>query len=115
VALRLRGGVVPAGGGVVVVRARVDHALARVVVRQVGVVGVAREGELQHLHAGEAVAGAQLVHVGRDDAQILGYQRQLGELAPERVEQVVAGSGHPPAVHGGGLGGGDLPVGREAA
>ena len=55
------GGGEPADGGVVVVRAGVDDAVRRVVVRQEAVAGVGVEGELQHAHAGQTELIAQRV------------------------------------------------------
>src|SRR2546423_15262543 len=60
----------PTDGRVVVVRARVGDEVRVIVVRQVYILRVAAEGELQDAHAGETEVVAQGLNVGRDDAQI---------------------------------------------
>ena len=103
-------------------RTGVDNAVLVDVVRKIGVRGIdlaifgGGERELEYLHARQSVAVPEGLHVGRDDAQVLRYDRQLvAQLAPERVQQLLPGTWHPLAVHGRVLACRDLPAGREAA
>ncbi len=114
-ALVRRGAGPPADAGVVVVRARIDHAVRRVVVRQEEVRRVAAESELQHPHARQLEALAQRGHVGRDQAQVLGDDRHPPQARPHRLEQRRARALAPVAVDRGRFGGRDLPVARKAA
>src|SRR5581483_7588364 len=70
----------PADGGVVVVRARVDHRVARERVRQVRAAWLV-EGELQHLHAGEPCLVAQRLDVRGDGAEVLGAERPTSAVS----------------------------------
>ena len=105
----------PAGGSVVVVGAGVDDAVRREVVRQERMRGRAAEGELQHLHAGKAAGLAQRLHVGRDDAEVLGDQRQRAQRIARGLEQRGAGGFDPAAIDGGRAGCRNLPAGGKAA
>src|SRR5439155_1485634 len=82
--------------------------------RQMGAVDLS-EGELQYLHAWNANRLAQLDHFGRDESEVLGDERQIAERVAHRVEERLAGTGHPAAVNRSRLGSRDLPVGSEAA
>src|SRR5699024_8190071 len=74
-----RGGVLPpVGQGGVVVGAGIDHAVLGVVVGQILVVP-AGEGELQHLHAGEAAVRQQLPDAVAQVAQVLGDDGQFAQ------------------------------------
>jgi hypothetical protein len=56
----------PAAGGWIVMGAGVDHRVGDVVARQMRVVGVAVEGELQNSHAGQVELVAERIHVRCD-------------------------------------------------
>ena len=89
--------------------------IERIVVRQVRIVARAVEAELQHAHAGQAEGAAQLIDVGRDDAKILGDQRQLRMIGAQRAKQRVARRRFPvPFARGSGERG-HRPVGRQSA
>ena len=78
----------PSHDGVVIVRAGVGDEMMRIVVRlEVGSLGIVAEGELQDRHAGKAELLAQSFHLGRDDAEILGDDRQVAQRALQRLEQ----------------------------
>src|SRR5205085_11278919 len=113
-ALVIFGGLVPAARGVFVVRAAVDDGRGVVAVRQVRAVQLP-ERELQHFHTGDADGPAQLDDFGRDEAEVLGDERQIAERVAHRVEERLAGAGYPAAVDRCRLAGGDLPVRGEAA
>ena len=61
-------GVPPAARCVVVVGARINDAVSRVIMRQEWI-GRVTEGEMQNLHPGQAEVVAQLLDTGRDHAQ----------------------------------------------
>ena len=73
------------------------------------------ERELQHLHPGEVQVLAELADVGRDDAQVLGDERQAAQRLAGGPEEVLAGPGDPLALAGRGGAGRDVPGGGEAA
>ena len=56
-------------------RAGVHDHVRDVVVREVRVIGMAVEGELEDLRPGQAELVAQGEHVGRDQPQVLGDER----------------------------------------
>src|SRR5207248_11486163 len=58
----------PADDCVVVVRTCIDHTVADVVVREISVLRVAAESELQDTHSGQVEIISQGFNVGRDDA-----------------------------------------------
>ncbi len=70
---------VPAEAGVVIVGAGVDHRVIGVVEDEVRVVGSARIGELQDLHAGQPLLVTQCTDLVGDHAQVLGHQRQIAQ------------------------------------
>src|SRR5699024_1990314 len=110
-----RGGVLPpVGQGGVVVGAGIDHAVLGVVVGQILVVP-AGEGELQHLHAGEAAVRQQLPDAVAQVAQVLGDDGQFAQGVLQRAEQLHAGAVLPLAGLGRGAVRRDGPVGVEAA
>ena len=53
--------------------------------------------------------------LGRNDAQILGNDRQVAQATLNRLEEILTRSFYPSADHCGGFFGRDLPVGIEAA
>ncbi len=69
-------------------RPRVDHATLPVVVRQEGIGAHAVEGELQHLHTGQAEAVPQPLHGGGDHPQVLGDERQAAQFPAQRSQEV---------------------------
>jgi hypothetical protein len=77
--------------------------------------GVAAERELQHGHARETVALPQRLHLGRDDAQVLGHDGQRPQRAVQRVEERAARPLHPLAALGGPVAARHLPVRLEPA
>ena len=96
-------------------RAGVADAVGAIGVRQV-VARLARiEGELQHLHAGEAGLGEQRLQLGRDIAEILGDELHIVEPAGEPADEVHARPLDPLAVFGGLVAVGHGPIGLEAA
>ena len=60
------------------------------VCRQVGIVRVAAEGELQDLHAGQAEALPERRHLGRNGAEVLGNERQSSQFLLQCLQQGVA-------------------------
>ncbi len=56
----------------------------------------------------------ELADVGRDDAQVLGDERQVAQLLPGGPEEILAGPGEPLALAGRGGAGRDIPGGGEA-
>ena len=111
---RLAGVRPPAEGGVVVVRAGVDDAVFGVVLRKVDVCVVAVEGELQHLHARIAAELEQALDARADDAQVLGDDLQIRQLAPDAAEQLAIRPELVLAVARGRLAGRDGVVVRKA-
>ena len=79
------------------------------------VVGRGVERPEEHDHAGKAEGVAQLLDVGRDDAEVLGDHWQLAELALRRPEHRLPRALYPAAVDRGLRARRHLPVGGEAA
>jgi hypothetical protein len=96
-ALVFRQGVVPAARRIVVVRAGINGAVLNVVVRQMRIVRVAVEGELQHTHAGQLELIPQRRYRRRDDSQVLGQQREPTQSTLRLVEEVGTRTGSPMA------------------
>jgi len=109
----------PAARRVVVVRAGVDDGIDFVVVRQVGVAGIAVEGELQDAHPRQTDRLPQGIHFRRDDPEVLGNDRQaplaVAEFAAHGGEDRFAPSRSPLAVDCRLGSGGNLPERLEAA
>jgi hypothetical protein len=84
--------------------------LAAMIGRQIGVVGPAAEGEVQHLHSRQAVGVPQRLDFRRDDAEILRHQRQPAKLGPQGSEQLVARRQAPASRHGGLGAGRNFPI-----
>ena len=103
----------PAQERIVVVRTRVQHEISGVVMRQERVAGVVAEGELKHRHAGASQRVDEVAHVLRDDAKVLGHQRQRTEPPRHAFEKREARTCPPRAVQGGFFSCGNLPVGRK--
>src|SRR5690606_34163714 len=82
---------VPTFRRVVVVRARIRDGVLAMVRRQVRVVGLAVETELQDDHARQREAVAQRADLVRDQTEILGDERYLTEPAAHGLKQRVAG------------------------
>ena len=61
------------------------------------------------------MAIAQRNHVGGDESQVLGEERQPAELLSDLVEQFIAGTVHPTPFDGRRFAGRNLPELREAA
>src|SRR5688572_24751379 len=86
----------PADRRVVVVGPRVGDSPGRMPLGPMRVPWVPVERELQDAHAGEAELLAQAFDRLRDDAEVLGHERQPSELALDGPEDRPAGS-PPPA------------------
>ena len=82
---------------------------------EVGRLGIAAEGELQDRHAREAEALAQRLDLGRDDAQVLGDDRQLAERACRASKSAAPGPFTHWPLTAVVVAAGNLPVGLEAA
>ena len=82
---------VPAAGGVVVVGTGVGYAVVWVVVGQVGVVARAAEAELEHAHPRQAPPLQREGGGGVFGAEVLGHDRQAGQVAREGPQQGVGG------------------------
>ena len=78
----------PAQRGIVIVRSGVDHGIFRMLRGQVGVVFIAVEGELKHLHAGIAARLQQTAHLAADHAQILRHDAKLRHCALHALKQL---------------------------
>ncbi len=119
IGLTLGNAVVPAAHGVVIVGAGVGHAMDRVVMRQEGAVRPAAvihaEAKLQDLHSWQAKGIAQLVHIRRDHAQVLGDDRQIAQAGLDGAEEIHPRRRHPTAISGCLGPAGHLPVGAETA
>ena len=105
----------PAQGGVVVVGAHIGHAVGGVVVGLIGPAAAvpAVEGELEHLHAGEAGVGEELVDGGGEEAQILGDDGPLSDGRLQGPEEVQPRPRLPEALFGVLRPGGDGVVGLK--
>ncbi len=109
------GGFVPAPGGVVVVGGDVTDCVRLVIMRQIRF-GAGREGEVEHLHAGEAIVGPEGVDLRGDDAEVFREDGQVvAEFLLEHVENRLSGAFDPAALDGGGFAFVHGPVGLEAA
>ena len=86
-----------------------------VVVRQIDVLRIAAETELQDPHAWKAKLLAQLDYVWSDHAEILGDERQLAELLANRFEQFPARRRNPLTALGSLIASGNLPARSETA
>src|SRR5205807_5553203 len=65
----------------------VNDNVARIIVRQMNVRGVAAERELQHAHAGKTKIITKLLDFWRDHAQVFCDDRQFSKLTAYRVEE----------------------------
>ena len=82
--------------------------------RQVFIVGIAAESELEDLHPREAHFVAQGNDVGGDQAQVFRDHGQIAECLPDGEEEVAAWALDPGAVDSGRLARRDRPVSLEA-
>ena len=119
-AVRLRRVVLdPPPDGVGVVGAGVEDAVPDHVVGDADVplpAGIdVLEGEDQHLHPGDPELVHHLPDVQGDGPEVLGDDREAGELPRERAEEPRGGGRHPPPVRRRRRAGRDLPVRDEAA
>ena len=78
--MRSRAGQGSRGGYMIGQVTWVAHAVLIVVVGQVGVGRAAAPGKLQHHHARRAYALPELMHVRRDDAQVLCYDGYMPQF-----------------------------------
>jgi hypothetical protein len=81
-------------------------------------VGIAAEGELEHLHPREVVLITQRFNGWGDDAKVLSDDRQQAlaiatKLALKDIEDRLPGAIDPATTLGGRFVGGNLPVGLE--
>src|ERR1051325_451202 len=105
----------PADGRVVIMCAGVDDDVAMIVVREVVVVWVAAESELQNTHAGKTEIIAQRFNVGRDDAEVFGDDGQFAESLTDGREEFPARRFDPAPALGCLVAARYLPAGGEAA
>ena len=76
----------PTNGRVVVVRARISHNVPVIVMRQIDILRVAAECELQDSHARKSEIVTELFDIRRDDAEIFGNNWQLAQRLANRRE-----------------------------
>jgi len=95
---------VPLGGGQffvplarrgIVVGAGVYDRIGDVVVRQMRVIRMSVEAELQHPCPRQTELVAQCGNVRRDQPQILGNERQTSHFSPYGLEELASRTGHP--------------------
>src|SRR5215471_14286007 len=108
-------GLPPSQSRVVVVRAGVDNAVRRIILRQIDVSAGVAEGKLQDLHSRDLQALSQGMNFRRDHAQVFGDKRQLANPLPQNAEQIVARTFPPAAMDRSGLRRGDFPIALKAA
>ena len=101
--------------GVVVVRTGVGDAVVDIVMRQVGRVAVAEEGELQNAHSGVATVADELFNGGGDVAEILRDHQFALTDGTERADERHTGALFPGAVAGGRFSCGDAVIGLQTA
>ena len=106
---------VPAPRRVVVVRAGVDDAVGAVGVRQERVVGGSRRRRTGAPASPGGGSRRGAADVGRDDAQVLGDERQAAQLGAGRPEEILPGPGTHWPSRAVGCPGRDVPGGGEAA
>ena len=95
-------GCVPAEARVVVVRAGINDAVGFEIVRQVEIVALAAEGELQDRHPRQAGISSKLPRRGRKLAEVLRDDLGIRKGAADRLEEGHAGARQPLAFAGGG-------------
>src|SRR5271157_3593007 len=106
----------PSDDGIVVVGARVSHAMTRIVMGlEVRSLGVLPKSKLQDSHAREPKAIAQAFNLGRNDAEIFGEDGQAAERCLHRLEKRRSRPFYPPAVDSGGGSAWDFVIGLESA
>ena len=98
-------------------RAGVDHTVSGVMVRQVARAGILlrAKGKLQHLHAGQAMALAQRIHLRGDHAQVFGNDGQGTQGLGRRLQQGIARGRYPAPLLGGRRAGWNLPITLKTA
>ena len=85
------------------------------ILRQMRIVGLAVERELQHEHPGQPETIPQSPHLVRDDAEVLRDERRLAKAFPQRREQAIADAVPPHARAGRRCTGRHLPIRLERA
>ena len=105
----------PLSERLIVMRAGVADAVARIAMRQIVARLTRIEGKLEHLHTREARILLQADDLLGQEAKILGNQAQLREGLLERTDEVVAGAFDPMAVPCSRLAIGHCPVALQTA
>ena len=77
----------PAAGRGIVMGAGVHHRIGIVVAREIWVIGMAVEGELENARSRQVELVAERIHVRRDQPQILGDERQSAQLSLHCAER----------------------------
>ena len=96
-------------------RAGIDYCILLISVRQKTVFGGAAECELQDPHARQVEIFAQRLHLGRDDAQVFGNDRQASQHLAQTGQKFHTRPRLPFADFGGGHSGRDTPIRHKPA
>src|SRR5690606_18574992 len=96
-------------------RAGVRDTVRHVSVRQMVVIRISAEPELEHAHSRNLVLVTQSEYFGRDESEILGDHRDVAEIFHDRREKLVSGGLHPFAMLGCFILAGNFPASFETA
>src|SRR4029077_1361523 len=93
----------------IVVCAGVNHCIGDVVVREIGVIRMTVEGELQDPSPRQLKLVAECVYVRRDQSQILDDERQTAQLTLDCLKEISSWTGDPLSRLCSRCAGGDVP------
>src|SRR6185436_8096484 len=99
--------------GVIVVRSRVGDGVRDIVVGEMRIMRTAIESEVEHPGSRKLESFPKRNHIGRDNAQVFGNERQMAQLRPDGLEEGSARAGNPMPGFSGFRSWGNVPGGAK--
>src|SRR4030095_17178344 len=91
----LRQRIEPTPRGVIVVRSRRSNGVWAVMVGEMRITRISIEAELKHSDSRQLELIAKRNHIGSDNAEALGNERQMAQLRPDGLKEISARAGNP--------------------
>jgi hypothetical protein len=89
----LRQRIEPTPRGVIVVRSRISNGVRDAVVGEMRITRIAIEAELEHSDSRQLELIAKRNHIGSDNAEVFGNERQMAQLRPDASKKAAPGPG----------------------
>src|SRR4030095_16253186 len=109
----LRQRIEPTPRGVIVVRSRISNGVWAVMVGEMRITRISIEAELEHSNSPQLELIAKRNHIGSDNAEVLGNERQMAQLRPDGSEESSARTGNPMPGFSAFRGGRNVPGGAK--